>query len=176
MSDQLRYPIGLPQMRIELSEMERTELINQIESTPRLLRQAVSGLGETQLATPYRPGGWSVRQLVHHVADSHLNAYIRFRWALTENTPVIKAYDQDSWASLSDAIDGPVEDSLLLLDALHSRWCRLLRSLDAEEWKRKVIHPEDGDRTCQDFLIIYAWHGAHHIAHITNLQVREGWK
>ncbi|MCY4159796.1 MAG: putative metal-dependent hydrolase [Bacteroidetes bacterium] len=175
MPDNLRYPIGHPQLQIEISDAKLEELIGQIQSAPALLRQAVADLSEDQLDTPYRRDGWTVRQVVHHVADSHLNAYIRFRWALTEKSPVIKAYNQDGWARLPDACDGPIEESLLLLDALHSRWCRLLKTMSRSDWTSKVIHPEDGERTCQDFLIIYAWHGLHHITHITNLRNREEW-
>jgi len=176
MSDDLRYPIGHPQLQVDLSNTKVKELIEQIQSTPILLRQAVAGLSEEQLDTPYRYGGWTVRQVVHHVADSHLNAYVRFRWALTEKLPVIKAYKQDEWARLPDACNGPIEESLLLLDVLHSRWCRLLKTMNKSDWASKVIHPEDGKRTCLDFLIIYAWHGLHHIAHITNLRIREEWR
>ena len=175
MSDKLRYPIGLPNLQEEVSEEKKADLIDKIESAPDWLRQAVTGLNHSQLETPYRIGGWTIRQVVHHVADSHLNAYIRFRWALTENVPTIKAYDQNSWACLPDACDGPVEESLELLDALHLRWCRLMRGMSQDDWKRKVIHPEDGERTCQDFLIIYAWHGYHHLAHIMDLCNRKGW-
>lgn len=175
MPDPLRYPIGTPQLLEEISDSERKKRIDAIASTPALLRQAVAGLNDNQLETPYRPDGWTVRQLVHHIADSHLNAYIRFRWALTEDSPKIKAYDQDQWACLPDACDGPVEESLALLDALHRRWCRLMWAMDNDDWERQVDHPEDGIRSCQDFLSIYAWHGLHHIAHITNLRDRQGW-
>ncbi len=175
MPNDLRYPIGSVQIVEELSDLERNNHIDEIASVPELLRQALSGLEEDQLETPYRPDGWTVRQLVHHIADSHLNAYIRFRWALTEDFPLIKAYDQNQWAKLPDACDGPVEESVTLIDALHRRWCRLMRAMDKDDWKREVNHPEDGIRSCQDFLIIYAWHGLHHIAHITNLRERQGW-
>lgn len=173
--DPLRYPIGTPKLLKEISSSERKNRVDEIASAPALLRQAVAGLNDNQLETPYRPDGWTVRQLVHHIADSHLNAYIRFRWALTEDLPKIKAYDQDSWALLPDACGGPVEESLALLDALHSRWCRLMRAMDDSDWGRQVDHPEDGIRSCQDFLIIYAWHGLHHIAHITNFRDRKEW-
>ncbi len=173
--DPLRFPIGSPQVKKHLSDSERSKLIDQIESAPALLRQAVAGLNDSQLDTPYRSNGWTVRQVVHHIPDSHLNAYIRFRWALTEDFPKIKAYNQDAWAHLADACYGPVEESLALLDALHPRWCRLMRAMSKHDWQSKVMHPEDGLRTCEDFLIIYAWHGCHHIAHITGLRDREKW-
>ncbi len=171
----LKYPLGPLELPDKVSVSYREGRIHVIQVTPRILRQVVRGLSAAQLDTPYRPGGWTVRQLVHHIADSHLNAYIRFRWALTEDSPKIKAYDQDEWACLPDACEGPLEDSLALLDALHSRWCRLMRAMKDKDWKRQVHHPEDGIRSCQDFLIIYAWHGLHHIAHIVCLRDREGW-
>ncbi len=175
MSDSLRYPTGHPDIDKPLSGEERSSLIDKIESLPALLRQAVAGLSFSQQGTSYRTDGWTVRQVVHHVADSHLNAYVRFRWALTEDVPTIKAYDQDGWARLPDACNGPVDESLDLLDALHRRWCRLMREMGKDDWKRRVMHPEDGERTCQNFLIIYAWHGHHHLAHITDLRNREDW-
>ena len=175
MPDPLRYPLGTPPLSKEISDSERKNCIDAIASAPALLREAVAGLNDDQLDTTYRPDGWTIRQVVHHVSDSHLNAYIRFRWALTEDFPEIKAYDQDSWARLPDACNGPVEESLALLEAMHRRWCRLMLAMDTADWKRKVLHPEDGERTCLDFLIIYAWHGRHHIAHITNLRDRKGW-
>ena len=173
--DPLQYPIGPVRLQDTLSESARHDLITQIQSTPTLLRRAVAGLSEEQVNTVYRPNGWTIRQVVHHLPDSHLNAYIRFRWALTEESPTIKAYDQDRWAQLPDACEGPIEESLLLLDALHTRWCRLMKAMTLSDWQRKVVHPEDGERTCQDFLIIYAWHGLHHVAHITNLRIRQQW-
>ena len=173
--DPLRFPIGVPQVGQSLSDAGRSKLIDQIESAPKLLRQALAGLTDSQLDTPYRPDGWTVRQVVHHIPDSHLNAYIRFRWALTEDFPRIKAYDQDAWADLSDARYGPVAESLALLDGLHLRWCRLMRAMSKRDWQCEVMHPEDGLRTCENFLVIYAWHGRHHIAHITGLRDRKEW-
>ncbi|MCY4224311.1 MAG: putative metal-dependent hydrolase [Bacteroidetes bacterium] len=175
LTDPLRYPIGAPELPEDISDLERNNCIDKIAFTPALLREALDGLNDAQLDTPYRPDGWTIRQLVHHIADSHLNAYVRFKWALTEDFPEIKTYDQDAWANLKDDYDAPVEVSLQLIDALHTRWCRLLRSMDENDWKRKVLHPEDGERSCQAFLMIYAWHGLHHIAHISNLRKRTGW-
>jgi len=174
-SDHLRYPLGTPKLIEKISDLERNNLIEKIACVPSLLREAVGGLNDSQLDTPYRPEGWTLRQVVHHLADSHLNAYIRFKWALTENFPTIKAYDQDEWANLTDANHAPVQRSLQLLDGLHFRWCELMRSMNDADWLRKVMHPEDGERTCQAFLMIYSWHGHHHIAHITNLRNQKGW-
>jgi len=135
----------------------------------------VAGLTGAQLDTPYRPGGWTVRQVVHHVPDSHLNSYVRFRWALTEEEPDIKAYHEDRWAELADARTAPVEVSLALLDSLHARWVALLRSLNEQEWKRTFRHPQHGLITLEKNAALYAWHGRHHTAHITRLRERNGW-
>ena len=140
------------------------------------MRSAVAGLNEGQLETPYRAGGWTVRQVVHHVADSHLNSYIRFRWTLTEDTPTIKAYDETRWAELPDAKTAPVEVSLKLLESLHVRWVYLLETLDDEAFGRSFIHPETGEAiSLERNLALYAWHGRHHCAHITSLRERKGW-
>ena len=140
------------------------------------MRSAVAGLNEGQLETPYRAGGWTVRQVVHHVADSHLNSYIRFRWTLTEDTPTIKAYDETRWAELPDAKTAPVEVSLKLLESLHVRWVYLLETLDDEAFKRSFVHPETGEEiSLERNLALYAWHGRHHCAHITALRERNGW-
>jgi len=173
--DSLRYPIGHPELLDEISDLERNNLIDKIASVPSLLHVAVEGLNDDQLDTTYRPDGWTLRQVIHHLADSHLNAYIRFKWALTEDFPTIKAYDQDGWATLTDANNAPIEESIKLLDGLHSRWCRLMRTMDDADWHRRVMHPEDGERSCLTFLMIYAWHGYHHLAHINNLRNRMGW-
>jgi len=139
------------------------------------LRAALSGLSEEQLATPYRPGGWTLRQLAHHVPDSHMNSYVRFRLALTEDEPTIKPYLEDKWAELSDAQSAPVELSLSLLDALHARWILLLRSIADDGWQRTFRHPELGLMTLEKNLALYAWHGRHHVAHVTSLRERKGW-
>jgi uncharacterized damage-inducible protein DinB len=139
------------------------------------MRAAVAGLSDEQLDTPYRDGGWTVRQLVHHVPDSHLNAYTRFRLALTEPEPTIKPYDQAAWAELGDSRTAPIAMSLLLLEALHQRWVALLESLAAGDFERRFRHPEIGLVTLGEVLGMYAWHGPHHVAHITALRHRNGW-
>ena len=175
MPDNLRYPIGRIKRPAVMSTERRAALIDDIAEAPALLRAAVAGLTETQVDTPYREGGWTVRQVVTHVPDSHINAYVRFRWTLTESVPTIKPYDQNLWAELSDARSGNIETSLTLLEALHSRWVVLLRSLSEEDFGRRLDHPEDGPMTLDDLLCIYAWHGRHHAAHITALRARKGW-
>jgi len=139
------------------------------------MRDAVAGLSESQLATPYRPGGWTVRQLAHHVPDSHINSYTRFRLALTEDNPVIKPYDEKRWAELGDVATVPVEVSLGLLESLHARWVPLMRSLSAADWKRSFRHPELGAVSLENNAALYAWHGRHHVAHITALRERMSW-
>jgi hypothetical protein len=155
---------------------QRGEWLGEIEATPARLRAAVEGLTEAQLETPYRPGGWTVRQVVHHFADSHLNAYIRFRLALTEKAPTIKPYDQELWAQLPDARTAPVEISLKLLETLHARWVMLLKTLKPEDFARALMHPELGRVTLEKYLAMYAWHGRHHVAHINGLRERSGWR
>jgi len=159
----------------ELTANQRSELIAQIAETPARLRQAVEGLTEEQLDTPYRPGGWSVRQVAHHVPDSHLNSYARFKLALTENEPTIKTYHEDLWAELADSRATPVEVSLALLESLHHRWVILLRSIGDADWSRKLRHPEVGTITLDQLLTLYGWHGRHHVAHVTSLRQRLGW-
>jgi hypothetical protein len=139
------------------------------------MRAAVSGLSTAQLDTPYRDGGWTVRQVVHHVPDSHMNAYTRFRLALTESEPTIKPYDQEAWANLADSRTAPVEWSLALLEALHRRWAAMLESLADEDFSRRFRHPEIGVVTLGEVLGMYSWHGRHHVAHITGLRGRMGW-
>jgi hypothetical protein len=171
----LRYPIGKFTYERPPTPDQRKGLLDQIEQAPSHLRAAVQGLSQQQLDTPYRPDGWTVRQVAHHVPDSHLNAYIRFKLALTEDEPTIKPYAEDKWARLADTAVTPVEVSLTLLDSLHDRWVRLLRSLKDEDWKRTFRHPELGLVTLEKNLAIYAWHGRHHVAHITSLRERNGW-
>jgi hypothetical protein len=171
----LRYPIGKFKFEGPTIPEQRDELLNQIEQTPNRLRAAVKGLSDQQLDTPYRPEGWTVRQVVHHVPDSHLNAYVRFKLALTEDEPTIKPYAEDRWARLADTQFTPVEVSLAMLDSLHDRWVRLLRSLQPEDWKRSFRHPELGLVSLEKNLALYAWHGRHHVAHITSLRERNGW-
>ncbi|MHB8217355.1 MAG: YfiT family bacillithiol transferase [Candidatus Sulfotelmatobacter sp.] len=174
MSD-LRYPVGKFKYDGPPTSTQRRELIESIEEVPANLRAAVKGLSQPQLDTPYRPEGWTVRQVVHHVPDSHLNAYIRFKLALTEQEPTIKPYAEDRWAQLADTQATPLEVSLTMLDSLHDRWVRLLRSLHPEEWKRTFRHPDLGLVSLEKNLALYAWHGRHHVAHITSLRERNGW-
>lgn len=171
----LRYPLGTYEPITNTTETQRQALIEKIAAAPQQLRAAVAGLSASQLDTPYRPDGWTVRQVVHHVVDSHLNSYLRFRWALTENEPLIKAYDEKEWAQLSDASTAEPEISLALLDALHRRWVMLLRALTPEQWNRTLRHPESGLLKLETMLGLYAWHGQHHIAHITGLRERKEW-
>jgi len=174
MSD-LSYPIGKFHFEGPLTEEQKKKYIDEIAIVPANLRSVVSGLPDARLDTPYRPGGWTVRQVVHHVPDSHMNAYIRFKLALTESDPTIKPYEQQLWAELADTKSTPIDISLALLDSLHDRWVRLLRSLQAEDWQRTFRHPELGLVSLEKNLALYAWHGRHHIAHITALRKREGW-
>jgi hypothetical protein len=171
----LRYPIGKFHFDGPPTEEQRKKFIDDIAQSPAKLRAAVKGLSEQQLDTPYRPDGWTVRQVVHHVPDSHLNAYVRFKLALTEEEPMIKPYAEDRWAQLSDTQATPVEVSLTMLDSLHDRWVRLLRSLKPEEWKRTFRHPELGLVSLEKNLALYAWHGRHHVAHITSLRQQNSW-
>ncbi|HZP17932.1 MAG TPA: bacillithiol transferase BstA [Terriglobales bacterium] len=170
-----RYPIGKFVFDAPLSEAQRSALITDIERTPAALRAAVEGLSPDQLDTPYRDGGWTVRQVVHHVPDSHMNAYVRFKLALTEDAPTIKPYAEDRWAELEDTRSTPPEVSLTLLAALHDRWVRLLRSIRPQDWKRDFRHPELGVVSLEKNLALYSWHGRHHVAHITELRKRKGW-
>lgn len=175
MNDDLRYPIGPLERKDHLSEEDRSDAMQVLEEAPARLRKEVEGLTDDQLDTPYREGGWTVRQVVHHLPDSHLNGYVRMKWALTEDEPTIKPYDQPSWAELPDARSAPVEVSLALYEAVHVRWLELLRALDSEDFSRKLVHPEDGELTVDGLLCIYRWHAMHHEAHITRLKKREGW-
>ena len=175
MDEDLQYPIGKAQLEARLDDGQRRERIDQIEETPARLRAAVAGLSPEQLDTPYRPGGWTVRQVVHHVPDSHLNAYIRFKLALTEQEPAIKTYNQALWAELPDTREVPVEVSLVLLETLHRRWVALLRSLAAGDFEKTLFHPDHGVINLNQLLCIYAWHGRHHTAHVTALRERMGW-
>jgi len=172
----LRYPVGRFNWETPIKESDHALLIATIAETPGALRAAASGLARDQLETPYRPGGWTVKQVVHHVPDSHLNAYTRFKLALTEDQPTIKTYNEAAWAELADSRRVPIEVSLELLDALHLRWVTVLRSMDAADFQRGLIHPDKGGVvTLQQMLGLYAWHGRHHVAHITSLRKREGW-
>ncbi|MGA2483774.1 MAG: YfiT family bacillithiol transferase [Candidatus Acidiferrales bacterium] len=170
-----RYPIGKYKEPAAVTPALRQQAIAQIAQTPAKVREAVRGLSDAQLDTPYRDGGWTLRQVVHHLADSHMNAYVRLRLALTEEKPTIKPYEEARWAELEDAKRAPVEVSLALLQPLHERFVRLFRSLSAEDYSRTFVHPAHGARTLDWLLFIYAWHGAHHTAHITELRKQKGW-
>jgi hypothetical protein len=172
----LQYPIGRMTHVMSLTDEMRRAAIDEIAALPRRMREAVAGLTEAQLDTPYRPGGWTVREVVHHVPDSHLNAYIRLKLALTEDAPTIKPYDEKTWARLADS-RLPVEVSLTMLDSIHARWVALLRGLKGPDWARTFNHPEypEGPRTIDWLAHVYAWHSNHHVAHITSLRQREGW-
>jgi hypothetical protein len=174
-SSDLRYPIGKFHYEGSPSGEQKQKYLDDIEQTPANLRAALEGLSDAQLNTPYRPEGWTVRQVAHHVPDSHLNAYVRFKLALTEDDPTIKPYAEDRWAQLADTPSTPIEVSLTLLDALHVRWMKLLRSLQPEDWKRTFRHPELGRVPLEKNLALYAWHGRHHVAHVTSLRERNGW-
>ena len=174
--EQLRYPIGRWKWPDAATADDVRLWIAEIAALPAALRAAVDGLSDAQLDTPYRPDGWTVRQVVHHVADSHLNSQCRIRWALTEDQPTIKAYDQPAWASLSDARLSPIEPSLDLLEGLHKRWTALAESLSADELARTFLHPEHAQPLRIDKTLgMYAWHGKHHTAHIVSLRARNGW-
>ncbi len=170
-----RYPIGKFEMPKEVTPARRQQAIGEIAATPMKLRAAVKGLNDAQLDTPYRKGGWTVRQVVHHVPDSHLNAYIRLKLALTEEKPTIKPYDQEAWAGLADSKSAPIEVSQTLLDSVHTRWDHLWRSLKPEHFARVFVHPDHGERTVDWLLFLYEWHGKHHTAHITELRQQKGW-
>ena len=170
-----RYPIGKVQL-VDYSEKERDAKIADILFLPRMLEYAVLNLDESQIQTPYRDGGWTVHQLIHHLADSHMNSFIRFKLALTEENPVIKPYLEDKWSKLADVSNVPINISITLLHALHHRWHRLLESMTEDDFKRTVFHPEkEKDITLWDMLLIYAWHGKHHVAHITTLREQNSW-
>ncbi|HET9796513.1 MAG TPA: putative metal-dependent hydrolase [Gemmatimonadaceae bacterium] len=172
----LRYPIGRADAKSPLTPGERAQRIDAIAAAPAQLRQAVAGLSDAQLDTPYRPGGWTIRQLVHHVADSHINAFTRFRLGLTEDNPTIKPYDEKAWAELPDMRHMPVDVSLRLLDALHERLVHLLRATPDSAFARQVRHPDNGPMTIDALVSTYSWHGQHHTAHVTSLREREGWR
>lgn len=173
--DDLRYPVGKFQPEEHIDDVRRAELIQQIAETPSKLKAALQALSEKQLDTPYREGGWTVRQVVHHVSDSHMNSYIRFRLALTEDEPTIKPYEEKLWAELHDARTAPVTLSLQLLESLHARWIVLLRSLKPADFGRTFRHPVNGVRNVDWLLQLYGWHGRHHVAHITSLRERMKW-
>jgi uncharacterized damage-inducible protein DinB len=173
--DDLRYPIGPFRPKPVITDDERKGMIRQIAEAPALLRKAIAGLDDAKLDTPYRPGGWTLRQVVHHLPDSHLNSYVRFKLTLTEQEPTIRPYKENLWAELPEARTAPIDISLGLLETLHRRWVMVLESLSPDDFARTLIHPESGKMNLDRLLQLYAWHGRHHVAHITELRKRMGW-
>ncbi|PZR40193.1 MAG: putative metal-dependent hydrolase [Azospira oryzae] len=175
MEDIIRYPIGKFTAKESYTPEELRSFIHRIEALPAKVEQAIAGFSEAQFNTPYREGGWTVKQLLHHLPDSHMNAYIRFKWTLTEETPTIKAYDEKRWAETPDTKADPAL-SVALLKALHAKWISLLKEIPKEELKRQFFHPDTKKYLSIDSLMgMYAWHGDHHLAHITSLKERNGW-
>ncbi len=171
-----RYPIGKFAFDKDATPEKHAVWIREIAQAPDLLRKATAGLTPAQLDTPYREGGWTIRQVVHHVADSHMNSFIRTKLALTEEVPTIKPYDQKAWATLADVSGVDIGSSLALIEGLHARFVALLSSMRPEDFNRTFMHPENGPTTLDRNLQIYAWHGKHHTAHITSLRARSGWR
>lgn len=175
MTTDIRYPIG-PWDRVAPSDdAARSAAIEAFVTVPQALREAVAGLSDAQLDTPYRDGGWSPRQICHHLADSHMNSFLRFKFGLTEDTPTIKPYDENAWSTTPDVLGQPVEHSLQILSGVHARLVALLRAQPAAAFDRGLLHPERGPMTLAQLLGLYAWHGAHHIAQITAQRQRNGW-
>ncbi len=175
MSVDIRYPIGKHQM-VPFSQEEKEARLADILFLPRMLEYAVLNLNDDQIQTPYREGGWTVNQVIHHVADSHMNAFIRFKLGLTEVNPTIKPYIQSAWGDTADVTAVPVNLSITLLHSLHHRWYELLKTITDEQWERTIYHPEQERKiTLWELLLIYAWHGKHHAAHVTNLREQMGW-
>ncbi len=177
MNADLRYPVGKFEWPASVTPQQRQTAISEIAATPENMCTAVANLNDAQLDTPYRPEGWTVRQVVHHIADSHMNAYVRFRLTLTEDEPTIKPYLEARWAELPDARTSPVDVSLQLLETLHHRWVLLLRSMSDQEFARAYRHPEFPGRLLplDTVALMYAWHGRHHVGHVTALRQRKGW-
>lgn len=173
--DDLRFPIGRFSSPASSMAGVRAAHIQTLRLLPERLRAAVRGLNDSQLDTPYREGGWTLRQVVHHLADSHANAYIRCKLALTEDWPIVKTYDEAAWANLADSRLLPIEGSLALVEALHGRWVALLESLSDEDFQKGYEHPQQGRQNLAKALVIYDWHSRHHTAHITGLRARQGW-
>lgn len=174
MSEDLRYPVGKFDSDLEVTPEMRQKFIRTISDLPEKLKEAVKNLDDEQLDTPYRHEGWTVRQVVHHIADSHLNCLCRFKLALTEDFPTIRPYYEDRWAELEDS-KLPLEPSLKIIEGVHSRWSELLNSMTDEDFQRKLNHPESGEWDLDKLLGLYDWHSRHHLAHITKLAVRENW-
>lgn len=171
----LRYPIGPFRAPGSSTPAIRSAQIQTLRQLPESLRAAARGLGDAQLDTPYREGGWTVRQVVHHIADSHMNSYVRFKLALTEDGPMVKPYDEAAWAELPDSRGLPIEPSLAIIDGLHARFVALLESMSEGQFQRSFNHPERGRMTLAANLALYDWHSRHHTAHITGLRARQGW-
>lgn len=175
-SPELQYPIGKPSLpTAPLTDAERKQAIETIAILPVRVRAAVAGLSSEQLDTPYRPGGWTVRQVVHHLADSHMNAFVRFKLALTENEPTIKPYAEAAWAETPEARTAPIDPSLHIIDGMHERWTLLLQNMKAADFARSFRHPERGVMTLDTTVALYAWHSRHHVAHIAELRKRMSW-
>ena len=174
MNEDLSYPVGKFDRRSEFTPESKQRLSGDIGELPNKIKAAIENLTDEQLDTPYRPGGWTVRQTVHHVADSHFNALIRFKLALTEDAPTIRPYYEDRWAELADSFL-PIESSLQIIDGLHARWTTLLNRMSDDDFHRKLHHPDSGEWTLLQMLGLYSWHGRHHTAHITQLRERNGW-
>lgn len=174
--EQLRYPIGKFKVSDNYNDDIRAQMIANIKSYPQRLTTVVMELKEEQLDTPYRPDGWTIRQVIHHLADSHVNSYVRFRWTLTEDTPMIKAYNESSWAELPDASSAPIKFSLNLLKSIHARWTLLMERMSEKDFSKELGHPEwDNNLSLDTMLQLYSWHCDHHLAHITSLMQRQGW-
>jgi uncharacterized damage-inducible protein DinB len=174
MSEDLRFPIGKYDKDTKITPEQRKQFIQEIAVLPKYLQHSVENLSDEQLDTPYRPEGWTVRQVIHHVGDSHLNSFIRFKLALTEDNPTIRPYAEDLWAETAE-YKMPVDVSLNLIDSIHRRWAALLESMSDEDFARTLNHPETGVWTLENLLGMYVWHGKHHTAHINNLKKRNGW-
>lgn len=175
MEEDLRYPIGRFEPRENPTSDDIQDWIEDIEALPRMLREAVEDLSEEQLDTPYRPGGWMLRQIVHHLGDAHLNAYVRFKLALTEDQPTVKPYEESLWAEMADYRQVPVETSLALIDAVHAKWLAVLRAMAPEDFKRQFMHPVSGPTPLSRALDLYSWHGRHHLAQVTTTIERNRW-
>ncbi|HYW51010.1 MAG TPA: putative metal-dependent hydrolase, partial [Gemmatimonadaceae bacterium] len=170
-----QYPVGRFTAPDQVTDVVRDTAIREVADAPAAMRAAVAGLNPSQVETPYRDGGWTVRQVVHHVADSHMHAYIRFKFALTEENPTIRPYDEAAWAVLPDVASQPIEVSLALIDGIHARWVACMREMTPAQFSRAFVHPELGPQPVDLSLLRYAWHGRHHVAHVTALRQRMGW-
>lgn len=174
--EKLKYPIGKFHFSDSATAQDITNWITDIETLPSKISVAVEGLSEEQLDTPYRPDGWTIRQVIHHLPDSHMNSYIRFKWTLTEDSPTIKAYDEVLWAEMEDGKSAPIAMSVQLLTALHARWTMMLKNLSESDLEKYFIHPETGKKLSLKLMVaLYAWHSNHHLAHITSLKERMNW-